>query len=812
MVATRPLDVNNDAMPNRVKTPTRSLPEEAIEGRYKVVREIGQGAAGAVYEGVQLSVDRRVAIKILSQANQAREDYRERFSREAKAIARLSHTNCITLHDFGFSDEFQALYMVMEFVDGVELFELIKDEPLPFRRALNIAIQIAEALAHAHKRGILHRDLKPENVLVTSDDEVKVLDFGLARMLDLFSDERGRRLTAEGAIFGTPAYMSPEQCGGELDVTVHSDIYSLGVVMYQLFEGNLPFDSRQVVKVLTQHRKSPPPPITAPIPDLLKKLIGRTLEKDKTKRPSTATEVAEALRAVLLGFAVDDGELMPDVSQELQRSILSREFPAYQDDEARRTTEDGPQGGEPHSTGAPVAAAKRRGPPGRAPVRAAAPHGAAARLHTRDLIGHRLDGQYEVKAILGEGAMSTVFAAQTPDGQDVAVKVAGRKVPDELRAFERFEREIKFLSQLDHPNIIALRDFGHDDEFDRLYLVTELARGDDVGTLCEEGRTSVELAMLLARDVASALTLAHEQGVTHRDLKPSNIMLCPRSDGTVTSKVLDFGLARLMDDGTRLTAAGMAPGTLAYMSPEQLKGQDADARSDIYSFGAVLYEMLAGHPPFEGKTQKIVTAAALRGGAPPLHQFVHEVPKELSDLIERMMSVEPAGRPESARSVLEQLDDMRSRLGLRPYRVKHRGPSSNPMSDWHLRRRVPRPMPGAGPMRSSPAQPKPGPAAVTVTADWRPSRRRSWVILFVVAAAIGGVAYAIFGLGLGVRDVVSRDEPSRTQPQAAPTVDESPPVAATPPVDTEAPDPSAEPPDEPGDEKVEPPDDLDFIP
>lgn len=159
-------------LPRLVGPEAPRLPQadNEIDARYRLVKLIGVGTSGAVYEGVQLSVDRRVAIKILKPGHYHDENYRERFAREAKVIARLSHTNCIALHDFGYSDDIHSLYMVMEYVDGVELFELMQGGELGFVRSLRIAIQIAEAVSHAHRLGILHRDLKPENVVVGKDD------------------------------------------------------------------------------------------------------------------------------------------------------------------------------------------------------------------------------------------------------------------------------------------------------------------------------------------------------------------------------------------------------------------------------------------------------------------------------------------------------------------------------------------------------------------------------------------------------------------------------------------------------------------
>lgn len=643
-----------------------------IDDRYRVVRKIGVGTSGAVYEGIQMSVDRRVAIKILKPAHFHDDNYRERFTREAKAIARLSHTNCIALHDFGYSEEFDTLYMIMEYVDGVELFELIQDGKLSFVRSLRIAIQIAEALGHSHRLGILHRDLKPENVVVGKDDVIKVLDFGLARMIDLFGDDSGRRLTADGTIYGTPSYMSPEQCGGELEVTVHSDIYSLGIILYQLFEGRLPFDSRDIVGVLLQHKTAAPPPMTASVPPRLKALIFKMLEKDKANRPNTAYEVADILRAILLSSAMRDESIRSDFSQEIQLSFLKAEI-----DESREFISDSGNQGQEYGLSI-------RGSGKHRAIRAAM----SGRGQTERLPGQHLNNRYKIFAELGSGATSTVFVAEdVQTKQTVAIKVLSADVPAELRGQERFEREIATLDGLNHPNIVKMLGHGFDLALDRRFIVMELVSGDTLDTLCEGHRTSLELGVLIAHGVASALEYAHQRRVIHRDIKPSNIMVVPERDGSVSVRVLDFGLALMHNQGRRLTEQGTIPGTVSFFPPERLRGQDATTAADIYSLGLVLYCTLSGYQPFEGRTSVDVAAAILRGGLTPLSEFVQEVPEALSQLLVEMIDPDPARRP-SASEVRSRLEVLCRENQIQGFRVQHKGPASDIPGAWRLRRRV----------------------------------------------------------------------------------------------------------------------------
>lgn len=275
-----------------------------IDGRYRLDRFVGAGTMGAVYEGTQLAVGRRVAIKLLNAALQTHQEVRDRFRVEAQAIATLSHPNCVTLYDFGYAEDLSALYMAVEFLDGHSLQELIHRGLEP-RAALLLSRQIADVLALAHAAGIMHRDLKPENVMVVEGADgiqAKVLDFGLAR---IFEDATGgARLTRQGQLFGTPAYMSPEQCRSAMDVGPPSDIYSLGVSMFEMLMGHLPFESPSVPELLILHSTKTAPPVAtnADTPIEVSAMIARMMAKNPEDRP-TANDISAVLSAVLEGQA-----------------------------------------------------------------------------------------------------------------------------------------------------------------------------------------------------------------------------------------------------------------------------------------------------------------------------------------------------------------------------------------------------------------------------------------------------------------------------------------------------------------------------
>lgn len=269
---------------------------------------------GSVYLGCQLAVDRLVAVKLLHKFLQAREDFRERFELEAKALAKLSHPNCLTIFDFGYDAGLESFYMVVEYVDGDDLASRMH-EALPVHEAAGIGFQISEALQHAHAQGILHRDLKPENVMLSGPTRsmVKVLDFGLAKLFDAESapaPQRRKQLTKAGEIFGTPAYMSPEQCQGSRNLTPAADLYALGVILFEMLEGYMPFHAKSPPEVMLMQINAPIPPVGDHVPEELAVLVRRLLAKSPAERPQSAAEVSEVLHRYLedLPSAARSGE------------------------------------------------------------------------------------------------------------------------------------------------------------------------------------------------------------------------------------------------------------------------------------------------------------------------------------------------------------------------------------------------------------------------------------------------------------------------------------------------------------------------
>lgn len=274
-----------------------------LDGRYKILRVIGEGGMGVVYEALHVVIEKPVAVKVLRDTFTSRPDVVERFRQEAKSASRIGHPNIIDVSDFGETPS-GASYIVMEMLTGEDLADILaRERVLSPARATRIVYQVARALDATHRKGIVHRDLKPENIYLISvdgvSDVVKVVDFGVAKMSDL-DNASGRKLTRTGMLFGTPEYMSPEQAAGKpFDHRV--DVYALGAIFFELLTGRVPFEGENFMEVLAKHGSDRVPTLHEINPGTrvsyeLERIVGRALCKDPAERYLTMGELANDLR------------------------------------------------------------------------------------------------------------------------------------------------------------------------------------------------------------------------------------------------------------------------------------------------------------------------------------------------------------------------------------------------------------------------------------------------------------------------------------------------------------------------------------
>ncbi|MFV1949251.1 MAG: protein kinase [Anaerolineales bacterium] len=267
-------------------------------GKYRITERIGRGGMAEVYEGIHTHLDRKVAVKVLHSHLLEGGDFVARFKREAKAVANLLHPNIVQVYDFDIQDD--LIFMVMQYIEGVNLHTKLaeagkKGQRLPVKLIASIISDIAGALDYAHSRGMLHRDIKPSNIMIDQDNKAYLTDFGIAKLLD------DPKFTATGQLIGTPAYMSPEQGQGE-DLTKESDIYSLGVVAFEMLTGQVPYDAPTPIGVMLKQINDPVPSMSDladDIPGTAQQVIDKALSKSPDSRYSSAEELVGALKIAM---------------------------------------------------------------------------------------------------------------------------------------------------------------------------------------------------------------------------------------------------------------------------------------------------------------------------------------------------------------------------------------------------------------------------------------------------------------------------------------------------------------------------------
>ncbi|HVT61277.1 MAG TPA: protein kinase [Thermoanaerobaculia bacterium] len=604
----------------------------AVVSHYRVLELLGGGGMGEVYKAVDLRLERLVALKFLSARHGGSYDLKRRFHLEARAASRLEHPNICAIYE---TDETAAgrLFIVMALCSGEPLTSKIERGPLPLEQAVGIAAQVAAGLAAAHEKGVLHRDIKPANIMVADDGRAKIVDFGFARLGDQ------TRHTSVGDLLGTIAYMAPEQFL-EQDPGHRADLWSLGVVLYEMVAGIPPFaaaDQRDVIQAILERQAAPLSSRRPGVPPRLERIVARTL----AKRPADRYQHAEELRADLAAVTA--------VTALAGQTVLHPAASAAgdeRDDWRLPTREEGPAGAVP--------ASRQRGESGASGASVPAAPAAETAL-AKGLCGRTIS-HYLIQELLGGGGMGIVYRAED---QVLARTVALKFLPPELSrdpdAKIRFLQEARSASALDHPYICTIHEVGETDE-GQLFLAMAYYDGETLTKRLARGPLPIGTALNIAQQIARGLLEAHRHGIVHRDVKPANLMI---TAGDVV-KILDFGIAKLAG-AAGITRAGSPLGTPGYMSPEQASGGEVDLRTDLWSLGAVLYEMVAGRRPFRGEHEQAVLWALQNEEPEPLARLRPEAPPELERIVGRLLAKDPRQRYQDAGEVIA---DLQARSGI----------------------------------------------------------------------------------------------------------------------------------------------------
>ena len=593
-----------------------------------------------------------------------------RFLDEAKVVVRLNHANLVQVFDAGRIDD--EYYLAMELVEGKDLRAVWNrcaklHRRIPVEVAIFVIREILRGLEYAHDAfslELVHRDISPPNLLVGYRGEVKLTDFGLAK------SAIKREMTSPGVVFGRYSYLAPEQAKG-LPADRRTDIYACGIVLWELLTGHQLFPSasrshQQALSAVRNPKVKTPSGLVPGIPEGLDAVILRALAKDARERYQNAGEFRSALSKVL-------SEHFPgcdaDRVGEFMREIFAREYKLEGRDITALSQRDFSslrQAAE-HTSAISISEALVAGDDdslGTMPLRdsevvelsqARRVWGTSSdnlRDAAKAWVGQIVGKRYRIEGIIGIGGMGAVFRVKHLSlGKTFALKILHRVYTRDADIVGRFQREARAATQTGHPNIIDVVDIGTTDD-DDVYFVMELLEGRNVGDVVgTEGPLAVRRAVHIARQICRAVAAAHEVGIIHRDLKSDNVILTPRGKDPDFVKVLDFGICKTNSAESRQTSPGVVMGSPDYMAPEQGAGLEATVSSDIYAVGCIVFEMLAGRLPFEGRNAIDVLMQKGAREADRVTEYRPEVPDALASVIARCLRRSPQDRPPTMRAL-----------------------------------------------------------------------------------------------------------------------------------------------------------------
>ena len=614
-------------VPKLAEAPPREL------GRYTLLKPLARGGMGEVYLAASGSIEgaeRPCVVKIIRREHAEDKSFVARFLDEARVQSQLQHPGVAQVLEASTS-ETGIPYVVVEYIEGRNLADvryrsIQMGHPISWADAIAIGASLAEALAHVHERtdasgralGIVHRDLSPQNVMIGYEGDVKLIDFGTAR------GENRRCRTVSGVVFAKPGYVAPE-VAKNIPGGIPADLYALGIMLWELLSGKrfLEGDPAEHVAALAAGQRAPAALKGAGgLPLDIDPIIARLTAFEIEDRYSSARAAAsDLMRLLKRAPSLSNGErgVRPRIS------LLMQSLHPLEPAKSRA------------EFGALVSKLQRQR---RFDIAQLPQSPTPSEVDNKE--GILAGTRYRLLRCIARSDQGEVFEAEHLDlGRSAALKILPKERCSDARITQRFRAEARAVAQLQHPNIVRLHDFGltHDG---RPFFAMEYLEGENLADYIkrEHGMDWREAIALIVQ-ISEALAEAHQQGVVHRDIKPSNLFI----QASGKPKLIDFGVARQLDEHESSGEALKLHGTPAYMAPEQGDSHASSAASDQYALAVVLYELCSGKLPHQANSEMEWLAA--KQGIPPLASSVaphRGLPTKLDTVLARALSVDPKSR------------------------------------------------------------------------------------------------------------------------------------------------------------------------
>ncbi len=631
---------------------------------YQRMDLIAESVNTAVYKAKRLADSKIVALKFANPACQSTAEKRAEANRIGSIAKKLNHPNIVYTYDVGMAHEFP--YVVMEYVEGETVSQqLLKYGPFECREAQEIAMQISRALQYAGDQfKLLHGNIKPDNIIVNRRGMAKLLDYGSLK------PSPAEALQGNGIQLGVVNYCSPEKIEAK-PLDIRADIYSLGVTLFHMLSGEVPFEAESPEKVIDRvmNKEDELPDLTEfeGIDPRIAEVVEDMTQFSPDFRLQDAAELIDKLSGQNQTMAIMQGDLHPSPMAP-RGTAPHMQVPPVQPSRPEVPTIQ-PQGTQ-HQRPAPIGSQMQRPPApmsrpevptpmvtSRAEI--AAPDNGGGTDPNDPLVGTVMFKRYKFLKMLGEGGMGKVYKTEHTMLRRIrAVKLIQPHLIGSEENLERFKREIMLQSRFQHPNVVQIYDAGNDKEF--FYMAMECVEGVELSDILEkEGAIPARRVISIMRQILEALEAAHNNKIIHRDLKTENIMITKDSSGKELVKIMDFGIARLMEnkDEVYQTMAGRISGTPQYMSPEQCSGDETDERSDLYSLGIIFYELLMGELPFKASNAMGYIGLQILQPPPPFKELNDklEIHPEIERVVMKQLEKQKEDRYQSAREILDDL-------------------------------------------------------------------------------------------------------------------------------------------------------------